>query len=51
MGVKCEIKFADNPLGIFYVGQTVIGKVDLSIDRNIKITGQLLCFWMLGGAL
>ena len=40
MGVKCEIKFADNPLGIYYVGQTVTGKIELSIDRIIKVTGK-----------
>lgn len=39
MGIKCEIKFIDNPLGIFYAGQTVIGKVELSIDRATKISG------------
>lgn len=40
MGIKCEIKFVDNPLGIFYAGQKVAGKVDLSVDRATKITGE-----------
>lgn len=41
MGVKCEINFTDNPLGIFYAGQTIVGKVDFSIDRTFKTTGEL----------
>lgn len=42
MVVKCELHFIDNPLGIYYAGQTVKGRVDLEMDRPKNIRGVCL---------
>lgn len=42
MVVKCELHFIDNPLGIYYAGQTVSGRVEIDVDKPKKIRGICL---------
>lgn len=41
MGVKCEIKFEQNPHGVFYAGQVMSGAVQIAMDRARKFKGGL----------
>lgn len=41
MGVKCEIKFEQNPHGVFYAGQVMSGAVQISMDKARKFKGWL----------
>lgn len=42
MVVKCELHFVDNPMGIYYAGQTVKGRVELHMDKPKKVRGMAL---------
>lgn len=42
MVARCEIKFEDNPLGIYHAGQTLSGKVELHLDEAISVNGFYL---------
>lgn len=39
---KCEVKFDNNPNGIFYSGQTLSGVVELTNEKSRKIRGLSL---------
>lgn len=48
MVVKCELHFLDNPIGIYFAGQTVQGRVELHLDEPKKIRG--ICLKIIGFA-
>lgn len=46
MGVKCDIKFEQNPHGVFYAGQVMSGAVQITVDKVRKFKGGFL--WLVG---
>lgn len=41
--VECEIKFEQNPYGIYFAGQVLTGQVVLTLQKPKKVKGQLDC--------
>lgn len=44
MTTRCEIRFKDNPLGIYYAGQTIQGTVELHLARPKTVQGVFISF-------
>ncbi|XP_017846042.1 arrestin domain-containing protein 3 isoform X2 [Drosophila busckii] len=52
MVLSCEIQFNDNPLGTYFAGQTVLGRVIINTDKQslvkavvLKIRGYASTYW------
>lgn len=52
MSVKFQITFDDNYYGIYYAGQMITGRVELTLDKikkvkgiSLKISGFAKCQW------
>lgn len=37
--VECEVKFENNPNGIYFAGQTINGQVVLTLQQSKKVRG------------
>lgn len=40
MVVKCEVKFEQNPHGVFYSGQVMSGSVEITLDKPRTFKGH-----------
>lgn len=41
MPFKCEVIFNQNPYGIYFAGQILSGRVEISVDKIKKVKGKI----------